>query len=347
MYNSFIEKNPNLKNEIDLLNLDLIKINEFLDKNDELFKLNNITKNVVHFGILSSFSYKYYMSCPSKLNAYNCFINLMDKINQRDSDIKKLKDNLQQNAKYFPKPEEQKLINFNLNLQLISKELIPFVIERLKYEDSNLLEHLSIQIPISLLAEESIFLELSSIITNSPYLSSILISVNKGTITTDYPICNIDSIEPIINAIRNNYRIRNIGIGCIDCVGEMGLSMQNSISCLLNDYIFSFGLSNLNFDMESFTTIIERLIDIKRINLLFYECPENTYNKVRTDQLNIITNSLQESEIIRMIYLMGYDECSSKDKSNCINTLRKKGYIQEIIIDVPLRFAIQKLDQYS
>lgn len=345
-YRSFVEKNPSFESEVSSISPD--KINNFMANKEALFKANSITRKSVLKGIYYNLNQKDISKCIIKLNAYHKFIEIIDKINQTDTDIKILKEITSTASNgFFHKPSNNNTCSVVIDFNSINDDDLGLaLLEQIKYELSTKINHLTIIIPVDSINKGHFFIELSDLIENSINLLSISVVVANKNYNTNktpkYKEVILNSLFPVTSAIRTNTSIRNIAFGCDNCKGLMSIDMQNEIIYMLSENLFSLGLMNLELADEVFFDFVDRLFELKHLKLLLYE-PPNEYDLQNKDIiLDRLCKKLHDTDTLEFAYFTGMDDCSEDLITSSINLLRKNGIVKSVIIDKPFGDALSK-----
>lgn len=342
-FSKFLEKNADFENKA--TNLKSSEIEEFVTLNETLLKTHQITKKAASSGVKRLINKEVYKNCIYKGSCFEVFMDVIDKIKQTDTDIKILKEIVIQNGgKSFHIPNNSNQIALVLDLDLINDdELIASLIEQAKYEYNDKLSHITIKVPISYINKGHLFIEIGDLIENSINLLSCSVIIQN--FKEKYAKVNLNGLLPTVSAIKRNLSIKNISFGCCNCLGIMSADMQNEVTYMLNDNIFSLGLSNLDFISEVFDYLIERIMDMTKLKIFLYEPPIEMNYETKNLILNRFTEQLNDTDSIEMIYFTGFDDCSENTITNSINSLRKKGVIKSVIIDKSFDYALQRYYQ--
>lgn len=376
IFENFMKNNDKYIKDINNIT-DIIELNNYINsiiqknQSDEKENKINIDFNIFKKGVYRLKSKEYLkQNFISSISPYNGFVNIIDKINQLDSDISKLKEIININTNYFHSKNESledinlNMINFNLDLTRkdIAKEYIINIIEQLKYEYNEKIESLVIQIPanddnnnnneddpynsINILDDSHIIGEISDAIIHLFNLKSAVIAIIDNLDSNFYKDIHIDNLEVVIQSFKYNTKISNIGFGCINCVGIINDSMFKTLCSIFNENYFSLAISNIGFKIYDFESIFERVNDMSKLKLLLYECPENTKNKERTEMLAFIANTIKLNKTIEVIYLLGFDECSKNDIIQASSIIRSNKITKNVIVQLPFRVALKKYIDY-
>lgn len=339
-FKKFIEKNPDF--EIKAGKLKSSEIEEYVTSNESLLKTHQITRKVVINGIKRLINKELYNKSVYKGSCFEVFIEVMDKIKQTDTDVKILKEIVTQNCgKSFHIPNNYNQVALVLDLEFINDDdLIISLVEQAKYEYNDKLSHITIKVPISYINKGHLFIEIGDLIENS--INLISCSVIIQNIKEKYTKVNLNGLLPTVSAIKGNLSIKNVSFGCYNCLGIMSTDMQNEVTYMLNDNLFSLGLANLDFISEVFDYLIERIMDMTKLKLFLYEPPTELSFETKNLILNRFTEQLHDTDSIEMIYFTGFEDCSEKLITNSINLLRKKGVIKSVIVDKSFDYALKR-----
>lgn len=339
-FKKFIEKNPEFENKATKLKSS--EIEKFVDSNEALMKTHQITRKVVLNGIKRLLNKEAYNKVIFKGSCFEVFLEVVDKIKQTDTDIKILKEIIKNNGgKSFHNSTDINQVALNLDLSLFNDdELLISLIEQVKFEYNDKLSHITIKVPSESVNKGHLFIELGDLIENSINLLSCTVIVQSTSGKNNK--VSLNGMLPTISAIKGNLSIKNVSFGCFNCQGTMSPDLQNEITYMLNDNLFSLGLSNLNFNSEVFDYLMERLMDMTKLKLLLFEPPNDLTFESKNSMLTKFVEHFHDTDNIEMIYFTGFDDCSDELITNSINELRKKGVVKSVIIDKSFDYALKR-----
>ena len=366
IFKNFLDKNPYISKDISLLKYS--EIEDYLKTKEELMRTHQIGRKLVSRGIIRTKSRSKFLNMHLKSNTLEILYKIMDKINQTDSDIKIIKKIFRITNSFPKNAVNSKAIFMNFgnienndssssssstnttntnNDSIIYESELLTLIDQVKFCLDTNLEHLSIRIHTSLLTIGKLFLDLSELIEYSLHLQSLTFEIhhtetntnNNNSNTTKF---NLNIIEPILSSIRSNTNILNIVIHCNNCEGFISEYLQESFTFLINDDVLSFGLSGIKIDEPAMDSLLERILDVKKMRLFGFECAESVSFKDKHKVLLKIAENIKESNSLEMIYLTGFEDCTEDSKMNMSNAIRKLGYINNVIFDVPLKEILNK-----
>lgn len=336
-FRAFLSRNDQFESEIRLL--DNSEVEQYISKHQDILDKSRIDKKVAYREIQKILTLpiieKFKLAHPT----YETFIELMDKFNQLDSDMRILKE-ITSSDKNFPKQSKGNKA-FHLDLTKVNIFQMFSLLDVLKYRYSEGIEHLSIHVPLSVLNNGRLFIEITDLVEKCYSMKTFIFAVvNERNL--DYIGVNINVIEPLLIGLKQCVGISNLAIGCLNCKGEINERVQESFSYLLNDETFSFGVSNIQLNFKTLIELTERVVDQKKIRLFFLENPEDLQLKEKHIVLSKISEALMETLSLQMIYLCGFDDCTQDLKTYCINQIRKNGVVRNVIMDIPFREILGK-----
>lgn len=335
-FDKFLQKNPN----IDISKIKLNDTKQFCEKIEQDLISSQITQKVALAAVTRIINMKEFKNYQINESPYFSFFEILDKIKQLDSDIKQVKEiikNLGSNT--FHQPESNS-VSYFLDCDHINENYISNFIDYVKFEINESVSHLTVIITNSQVLKGKLILEITDLIKNLKNLISISI-LFKNTNEKEKSL-KLDAILPLINSIRYNSKIRNIAIGCYNCIGFVPEDVQNEILYMITDNLVSIALSNINFSSEHLEYIIERMGELKNLKMFLYEPIE----KFSTDQkkliLDIFSEKFVETDNVQMIYFTGFDDLNEDYKVSYSNKLRKNGIIKNVIFDESVNYFMKK-----
>lgn len=333
----FLSNNHSFESEIRLL--DNSEVEPYINKHQEILDNARVDKKVAYREIQKILTLPMIEKSKIANPTYETFIELMDKFNQLDSDMRIVKE-ITSNDKNFPKQSKGNKAFF-LDFTKLNIYQMFSTIDVLKYQYCEKIEHLSIHVPLNVMNNGRLFIEMTDLVEKCYSMRTFIFAIVNQP-NQDYLNVNINVIEPLLIGLKQCIGISNLAIGCINCKGEVNDRVQESFSYLLNDETFSFGLSNIQLNFKTLVEMAERVVDQKKIKLFFYEPQEDLQLKEKHIILNKLSETLMETLSLQMIYLCGFDDCTQDLKTYCINQIRKNGVVRNMIIDVPFRDILRK-----
>lgn len=335
-FDKFLAKNTS----IDASKVKLNEAKQFCEKIEQDLISSQITQKAALLALTRLINMKEFKSYQINESPFFSFFEVLDKIKQLDSDIKQVKEIIKGlDSLSFHQPEG-KGTSYFLDCDHINENYLSNFIDYVKFELNESVTHLTVIITNTQVLKGKLILEITDLIKNLKNIISVSV-LFKNTNDKEKTI-KLDAILPLINSIRYNSKIRNIAIGCYNCIGLAPEDIQNEILYMISDNIVSIALSNIYFSTEHLEYIIDRMAELKNLKMFLFEPIE----KLSVDQKKLIvetfTEKFSETDNVQMIYFTGFDDLNQDFKVTYSNKLRKNGIVKNVIFNESVNFSLKK-----